>query len=279
MWPAAYFGQEHWVTTRETHFDAMPPDIMLAPIVSHGKIRQLQPGQRRLLSNYRTPDTDILNMTLRVISCAPRAFEIPNFLSSVEVEHILHLAAEDELKLSTTGDAAQKTVHHSRTSKNSWVVRETSPIIDTVYRRAADLMRMDEALMRHRTDGELPDMPTTNPIAEQLQLVHYDVGQEYTAHHDFAYPSLDDSFQQARFATLLLYLNEGMAGGETTFPRWANAKTFEQLKVKPEIGKAVLFYNILPDGNMDDLSQHEARKVRRGEKWLINLWVWDPFNA
>jgi prolyl 4-hydroxylase len=71
--------------------------------------------------------------------------------------------------------------------------------------------------------------------------------------------------------------------------------------VKPERGKAILFYNLLPDGNYDDRSQHAAEPVTQGEKvrkqvnvrgqpttpsstanhpfyckWLINLWVWDP---
>jgi hypothetical protein len=41
------------------------------------------------------------------------------------------------------------------------------------------------------------------------------------------------------------------------------------LKVPPEIGKAVLFYSQLPDGNMDDFSQHAALPVIRGEKWLV----------
>ena len=49
----------------------------------------------------------------------------------------------------------------------------------------------------------------------------------------------------ARFATVLFYLNDGMVGGETEFPRWVNAETFEGLKVKPEAGKAVLFYSQL----------------------------------
>ena len=75
---------------------------------------------------------------------------------------------------------------------------------------------------------------------------------------------------------MLLYLNEPEQGGETSFPRWVNAETFEQLKVAPEPGKAVLFYSQLPDGNMDDFSQHAALPVTKGEKWLINLWTWDP---
>ena len=35
------------------------------------------------------------------------------------------------------------------------------------------------------------------------------------AHHDFGYASFRRKDQPARFATLLLYLNEGMEGGET----------------------------------------------------------------
>jgi prolyl 4-hydroxylase len=27
---------------------------------------------------------------------------------------------------------------------------------------------------------------------------------------------------------------------------------------------------------MDDFSQHAAKPIISGEKWLINLWIWDP---
>ena len=89
---------------------------------------------------------------------------------------------------------------------------------------------------------------------------------------DYGYTNSNDILQPQRFATLLLYLNEPEAGGETTFPRWINAETREALKAKPQRGKAVLFYSFLPDGNMDDLSQHSAAPVIDGEKWMINLW-------
>jgi len=63
-----------------------------------------------------------------------------------------------------------------------------------------------------------------------------------------------------------------IVGGETSFPRAVNAETKEPLKVVPEAGKAVLFYSFLPDGNLDDFSQHSAVPVIKGEKWLMNLW-------
>jgi prolyl 4-hydroxylase len=248
-------------------------------------------------------------MTLKVMSCAPRVFEIQNFLSQAEVDHILDLAQEEDLHLSATGESGAETIEgeseikNTRTSFNSWLEREKSPIVDSIYRRSADLLRIDEALLRRRGDGEHPDFDSDKTVAESLQLVHYEGGQEYTAHHDFGYSAVDSKWQNARFATLLFYLNEGMVGGTTEFPRWVNAETFYGLEAVPEVGKvsfyettgrlfvpmrkvidnslfllipmfffqAVLFYSQLPDGNYDDFSQHAATPVTEGEKWLINV--------
>lgn len=46
--------------------------------------------------------------------------------------------------------------------------------------------------------------------------------------------------------------------------------------MKPKKGSAVLFYNLLEDGNGDDLALHAALPVRSGEKWLANFWVSPP---
>lgn len=158
----------------------------------------------------------------------------------------MDLAYEEDLSLSSTGEGdgddeleEENKITSTRTSFNSWLPREKSLIVDTIYRRAADLMRIDEALLRSRPDGEHSGLATKKSIAESLQLVHYEDAQEYTAHHDFGYSAVDDEFQQARFATLLFYLNEGMTGGATSFPRWVNAETFRGLKAVPEAGKAV----------------------------------------
>jgi len=186
------------------------------------------------------------------------------------------------LRLSTvSGGEGGKADRETRTSTNSWVYRHHSPIVDAIYRRSADVLKIDEALLRKRTADELPQYPAPghnfkNSIAEALQLVHYAEGQQYTAHHDFGYPLTNDALQPTRYATLLLYLNEGMEGGETKFPRAVSADTRNGISAVPEKGKAVLFYSYLPDGNFDDLSQHAAIPVRKGEKWLMNLWVWEP---
>lgn len=84
-------------------------------------------------------------------------------------------------------------------------------------------------------------------------------------HVDFSIPPLVHG-QPSRFATMLFYLNDDMEGGETSFPAWLNAETGSPLMVKPERGKAVLFYNMLPDGNYDERSIHAAMPVKKGEK-------------
>jgi len=283
MWRADYFGQQHWVTTRETHFVKLPEMSELGDVTEQGSQRVLQDSDPRHFQDYRTMNEttqeplEYLNMTLTVLSCAPRVFEIQNFLSPLEVQHILELAGGISLHRSMTGDTdTDNEDTNTRTSRNSWVSREKSSIIDTIYRRAADLTRIDEALLRTRSPDELKHITHQSTLAEPLQLVHYDLTQEYTAHHDFGYSHIDDKLQGDRFCTLLLYLNEGMIGGETAFPRYVNGETFHELKVKPEIGKAVLFYSQLPDGNLDDFSQHSAKPLIQGEKWLINLWIADP---
>lgn len=282
IWRADYFGQEHWVTTPETQFMYMPPENELGSVKEKGRERVLRDGEPRLLSQYRDKEP-MLNMTLKVLSCAPRAFEIDNFLSQIEVDHIMYLTTGLNLHRSTTAgdnsnsvDSKRDSTRDTRTSLNTWVYREKDLIIDTIYRRAADLLRIDEALLRPRSKDEYSHLKSSQSLAEALQLVHYDVGQEYTAHHDFGYADFHRKDQPARFATLLLYLNEGMEGGATQFPRWVNAETREGLNVEPKVGKAVLFYSQLPDGNMDDWSHHAALPVKEGEKWLMNLWVWDP---
>lgn len=178
MWPADYIGQTHWVESRETHFTRFPPSDQLKPISVQGKKRRLKDSDPRLLQEYRDPGT--LNMTLRVLSVAPRVLQIDHFLSVVEVDHITELASGIKLSLSSTGDggAGEKRVKpeedtKTRTSYNSWVPRDKSPILDAIYRRAADLLRIDEAMFRKRDRDEIPEYDNLKTVCEDLQLVNY----------------------------------------------------------------------------------------------------------
>jgi len=68
--------------------------------------------------------------------------------------------------------------------------------------------------------------------------------------------------------TLLLYLNDQIdseSGGETSFPFAADGKG---IKIHPGKGGGVLFYNLLEDGNADELTAHSGMPVHKGIKWV-----------
>jgi prolyl 4-hydroxylase len=160
----------------------------------------------------------------------------------------------------STGEASvgiQKS--NTRTSKNSWLQRKTNKITDSVFTRASDLLAVDNKKLCMEEN------------AEYMQVVKYRNGQKYDSHHDWGV----SGYPQSRYITLLLYLTDPVsetAGGETSFPKGHDGEGF---KVVPKKGSAVLFYNLLPDGNGDDLSLHSALPCVEGEKWLANFWVWD----
>lgn len=194
---------------------------------------------------------------------------------------ILDLALKRNLKRSTTGMwGDHASVSNVRTSRTTWLPRINSPIMDAILRRGADVLQIDEALFRRHSANERPpsysDKQNDNPINEDLQIVHYEQGQQYTAHHDFGYPDTRPN-APSRSINLCLYLNdEGLVGGETKFPRARTAESDDGIAATPVKGKAMIFYMKTPDGNLDDLSQHAAMPVIEGEKWFANLWTWDP---
>lgn len=269
MWRADSLGQTYSIQTKEIHFVELPDQAELERGMSAYGPR---PDQIERMRKHR--DTHpILNLTMTVLSCEPRVFEIPNFLSDVEVDHILELAARAQLQRSTVsgGGGTESSRHTSstRTSRNSWLPRRTDFVTDAIYKRAADVLQMNEALLRSRRNYEIAEMSESHvSVAERLQLVHYGPTEAYQAHHDFAMPGMVN-YQPSRFATLLFYLNDDFTGGETSFPRWLNAETDKPLNVKPEKGKAILFYSMLPDGNYDERSQHASLPVKEGEKWYV----------
>lgn len=82
MWRADYFGQEHQIQTRETHFTELPPQELMHQ-VTHSEMRR-NTTQGPALTEYRVPG--VMNITIKTVSVAPRIFQIDGFLSDVEVD-------------------------------------------------------------------------------------------------------------------------------------------------------------------------------------------------
>jgi prolyl 4-hydroxylase len=96
---------------------------------------------------------------------------------------------------------------------------------------------------------------------EVLQVLRYRPGQQYRPHLD-ALPGLSNQ----RILTLLVYLSDDHAGGETRFTRLG-------LTVAARKGDALLFANALPDGRPDPMSEHAGLPVRAGVKLLASRWI------
>ena len=66
----------------------------------------------------------------------------------------------------------------TRTSRTSWIARNTDMITDAIHRRAADVLQIHEAFLRWRRPTDIPEFPESMiSIAERLQLIHYAEGQ------------------------------------------------------------------------------------------------------
>jgi prolyl 4-hydroxylase len=219
---------------------------------------------------------------IRVESVLPKVLTISHFLSDSECDALIHLAQNEGLQASTVYSGSRKMRDSStRSSDNTWLERgNITSLTDTIYRRAARLLRLDESLFQKPVDDEVP--AHHHSIAESLQVVRYRAGEEYTAHHDFVYPSQQLWYQPTRFATVLMYLNDDFEGGHTVFPRAVTRGHHDGVRIRPKKGTAVLFYSMLPDGNVDDRSQHASEPVQSGAKvrffstYCSQLFVFSP---
>lgn len=250
MYDAHYFGQIH-------------------------RISKQQPQQDN--DNASPNNNDDSFYSLSVVSVTPRVFAIDNFMSHEECDTLIKLANHHGMKQSTVyaggnnGGGSTTTKQRNigtRSSSNTWLARDTTTLTDEIYRRAGTILQMNETLFNPTyVDDNLH--AHTHSMTESLQIIRYKKKQLYTPHHDWVVPSQIHRYQPTRYATILMYLNDNFDGGHTVFPRATNQHYHDGIRIVPKKGSAILFYNILPDGNMDDLSQHSSEKVTNGTKVSI----------
>lgn len=179
--------------------------------------------------------------------------EIPNFLSQEECNRIIELSINNlsQSKLFKEGDSEDLNV---RRSKQAWLTGKEDPMLVTISERIAQ-----------RTNTNITDQ-------ESYQVVKYDKDGFYNPHFDACNLKVTEDCERMnrgrgpRYLTFLIYLNDDYEGGGTFFPE------LNQI-VKPETGKAVIFYNVDDVGNVLPKSRHGGMEVTRGEKWIANKWI------
>jgi hypothetical protein len=193
---------------------------------------------------------------MKELSWAPRIFVFKNFLTDEECDRMIKMA-KDRLKQSSLysgeGNFADS---KTRSSQDMFFNPEETRWIDERIARA-----------------------TRIPLShgESLTVIHYGPTQQYLPHYDYFQPNSDAATDRLldtygnRVATFIMYLNdlpEG-AGGETKFPNSESGP----IAVRPKKGDATFFYNMLPDGTLDERSLHMGSPVIHGEKWIATKWM------
>eukprot|EP00794_Sanderia_malayensis_P018968 gene18968-20874_t len=190
-----------------------------------------------------------------------------------------------------------------RFSEQTWLRQDRSS--DKVLRKLRQRLQKLTRLPKRIIDG-----------GEPLQVLRYDVHGHYNAHFDgqskeqfeeleccqFKPAAKSTECRLCRYITVLYYLNNVEEGGETAFPV-ADDPTYQHsdfvqrkngdfynlsqfcydssVVVKPEKGKAVMWYNHHMDesgwlGERDDHSLHGGCDIIKGEKWVANNWIPAP---
>lgn len=193
-----------------------------------------------------------LEMQAQVVSVdSPRVLVVRNLLSIEEAELIV-AEARPRLTEGTVGQGDTSFKSKSRNSKLVFLPWHHA-YMKRIQSRMSDVLGIPMHRLRARS--------------EPLQVVEYQVNQQYQPHLDAGTNS-----KRSRFLTLLVVFRPAEAGGCTSFPRAYGRKG---LTVCLKAGDAVLFYSLLPDGNIDADSVHSGDLVHRGVKWVGNLWVSD----
>ncbi|KAA6423680.1 MAG: Prolyl 4-hydroxylase alpha-2 subunit [Trebouxia sp. A1-2] len=136
-----------------------------------------------------------------LISLQPRILLIENFLSAADCQGIINLASPDLQR----SRVAKGDMTPSRTSSSTFLTRKAGhPDIQCFERRVSQLISLPAVMhgRRHLTKGEA------------VQVVRYQEGEFYAEHFD---NKADDCSKRA--CTIMAYLSDVEAGGETFFRR------------------------------------------------------------
>jgi len=190
-----------------------------------------------------------------VLSTEPRIAMVKRFVSAAACDWLVALGKPHLRRAETVDPVSGETVvDNARTNTSAEYL---PPLTDTMV-----------AFVRARL-AALAGVATS--ALETSQLMHYEVGEEFAPHYDFLnvrHPGYARQVEQhgQRAITVLIYLNENYADGETFFPKLNRG-------FKGRKGDALLFWNVTPDGAPDPRTLHMGSAPSSGEKWLFSQWI------
>ena len=175
-----------------------------------------------------------------------------DFLSPSECNELIKQAHERLSRSKTFDPKTGKPVDNPvRTSHGMFFKRGETPLVDYIERKIS----------------AITGVPVDH--GEGLQVLRYEVGQEYKPHHDYFDPTRPNYAQTdggagQRIATFLMYLNTPEKGGGTTFPE-------SKVIVEARRGNGLLFK--YPSTDKESKTLHGGTPVQAGVKWAATKWL------
>ncbi len=194
------------------------------------------------------PFNNTKNVTLKQLSSTPRVFEITNFIDVDEINNMINFSVEKMENVNITeGHRDYYRIMQRYRDKKSTYSQE---ILKNTFK--------------------ISNLENQSSNEDLITWMKYENESNYfSTHLDFSNPK-NDGYDPLynngtnKVATMLIYLTNVTNGGETIFPLENNTINFEDLckessnvlKVKPESGKTIIFYNMKPGGELDYDSVH-----------------------
>ena len=173
----------------------------------------------------------------------PLIVVLGNVLSEKECDELISLS-KDRMQRSKLRDSLETEL---RTSSSMFFQEGENELITRVEKRVSQIM----------------NVPYEH--GEGLQILNYQIGQEYKAHFDF-FSSSSKPIKNPRISTLVMYLNDVEEGGETYFPKL-------NFSVSPQKGMAVYFEYFYDVQTLNELTLHGGAPIIKGDKWAATQWM------
>ncbi|XP_036379788.1 prolyl 4-hydroxylase subunit alpha-2 [Megalops cyprinoides] len=180
----------------------------------------------------------------------PQITRYHNFISDKEIDAIKRLSRPKLARAKVLDHITGRNFSAEiRVSKSTWLTEDEDPVVSHVNKRIADVTGLDMQM------------------AEELQVANYGIGGQYEPHYDSKLANNSElEAVGGRIATTLIYMSDVNMGGATVFPTIGAA-------LQPKKGSAVVWYNLLQNGQEDQRTLHAACPVLVGNKWVSNKWI------
>lgn len=171
-------------------------------------------------------------------------FEIEGFWSADRCASIISDCEEqgfDEALVSTE----QGAVRRDDVRNNERIIRDDPSLASSIWK---DLEPFVPSPFKERNSVGLN---------ERFRFYRYHVGQQFDWHQDGYFER--ENGERSQF-TFMIYLNEGFAGGGTTFADVYSSLRFKDFTIEPKTGSALLFHHPL---------SHRGDVVTKGKKYAL----------